>query len=72
MSTESIERAKQQMLESAQTYVKDIAENVPESPRVRVAAMAVMTVLEVFRREGIEPSEVLAEFPRSADRRKAN
>lgn len=71
MSDERIERAKQQMLDSAQVYVDDIAGNVPDSPRVRVAAIAVMSLLEVFKREGIQPHQIFAEFPKAAERRKA-
>lgn len=66
-----LELAKQKLLESAKTYIDDIAGQVTDVPRVRVAAAAMMSLLEVFKREGIQPHDIFAEFPRAADRRKA-
>lgn len=59
-----LELAKQTLLESAKTYVDDVAGQVADVPRVRVAAAAMMSLLEVFKREGIQPHDIFAEFPR--------
>jgi hypothetical protein len=72
MTSPSIERGKQRMLEAARVFIREVGETCPESPRVKVAAMAVMLVYEAFRPEGIAPSTIMAEFAKAAERRKAN
>jgi hypothetical protein len=71
MSTELLERAKLQLLDEATEYVHAVTKTCPNTSRTRVAAVAVMSLLEVFKREGILPQDIFAEFPKAAERRKA-